>query len=115
MPEIETDPHRTNFLHVATLPVDSKEPPHQPGDWKTLSEAEFVRMEERLEADQRFFPFEIAFARTRLANARQYFQAGVPGAAWYEFRDLLLRLNRVRTGQNSFLVCQPILPKKVSD
>ena len=115
MPEIDTEPHRTTSPERVASSAESKEQPHQPGDWKTLSEAEFVRIEERLEADQLFFPFEIAFARTRLANARQYFQAGVPGAAWYEFRDLLLRLNRVRTGQNSFLVCQPILPKKVSD
>jgi hypothetical protein len=115
MPEIETDPHRATSPEGIASPAESKQQPQQPGDWKTLSEAEFVRVEERLGADQLFFPFEIAFARTRLANARQYFQAGVPGAAWYEFRDLLLRLNRVRTDQNSFLVCQPILRKRVSD
>jgi len=115
MPEIEIDPRTTTSPEGVTPPAESKEQLHQPGDWKTLFEAEFVRIEERLEADRLFLPFEIAFARTRLVNARQYFPAGVPGAAWYESRDLLLRLKRVRTGQNSFLACQPIPPKRVSD
>lgn len=63
-----------------------------------LGEARVAAVEGLLEADVRFSPAEIAFARARLASVRFYLEAGQGGAARYEFRDLVRRLERVCTG-----------------
>ena len=79
-----------------------------PGDEDAPGEWQFAALEAELEADGLFLPFEIAFARNRLASARRYLNAGFPGAARYEFRDLRARLARVRVGRGSYLVSRPL-------